>query len=563
MFSSRRPGPFFTAILFLVVAVLMVRTPAGAQNFPPMTFHIVDSSSVAGYYFLSPYSNVPPYIYDRPQLILDKYGRIVFYRIFQAGPYSNPTIDFELHPDGRMSYFNTSEGKVHLVDSTFTETDTLSCAGFPTDQHDFRILTNGHYLLLGRETRIMNLSSYHWFGINHDQPGSTAAQVIGAVIQELDENKNLVWEWKASDHYQFGDVDQIWLFNPNKVDWTHVNAIEQDQDGNILISLRHFDEITKIDHTTGNIIWRFGGKQNQFTFTNDTVGFTGQHDIRRVSDTSVSLFDNGQYTNPPVARAVEYALDEIGKTATLAWSYVYDSSEFSIACGNHQYIGNENHLVDLGFTSQPGPWMVIVKPDHSKVLEVSIPDGYISYRAFNYLTLPWSLNRPTVDCQQIGQEYYLVGQDGYPEYRWSTGATTQMIPITDTGEYWVFVPYGLGYISSDWIHVTDLSNPCLFTGVPGPAPPSKELTLRVIPNPATDRAKIYVDLPVASSLTVTLQSIQGDVIRTLVAPGECYPPGRHELDANLSGLVPGMYLVVLSTDRHSLVVRRLVIKSGF
>ena len=38
----------------------------------------------------------------------------------------------------------------------------------------------------------------------------------------------------------------------------------------LMISSRHLNEITKISRTTGDIIWRFGGKNNQFTFVNDT-----------------------------------------------------------------------------------------------------------------------------------------------------------------------------------------------------------------------------------------------------------------------------------------------------
>ncbi|GIT32243.1 MAG: hypothetical protein Ct9H300mP2_3220 [Candidatus Neomarinimicrobiota bacterium] len=43
------------------------------------------------------------------------------------------------------------------------------------------------------------------------------------------------------------------------IDYVHANAIELDNDGNILLSCRHMDEITKINHQTGEIIWRLGG----------------------------------------------------------------------------------------------------------------------------------------------------------------------------------------------------------------------------------------------------------------------------------------------------------------
>ena len=35
--------------------------------------------------------------------------------------------------------------------------------------------------------------------------------------------------------------------------------------GHLLISSRHMDEVTKIDRQTGEIIWRLGGKNNDFT----------------------------------------------------------------------------------------------------------------------------------------------------------------------------------------------------------------------------------------------------------------------------------------------------------
>src|SRR5690606_33427409 len=105
------------------------------------------------------------------------------------------------------------------------------------------------------------------------------------------------------------------------IDYAHGNAVELDSDGNILISSRHMNEITKIDRTTGEIIWRWGGKNNEFTFVNDTLAFSFQHDIRRLPNGNVTLFDNGNHHKPPRSRAVEYELDEVNKTATVVWQY--------------------------------------------------------------------------------------------------------------------------------------------------------------------------------------------------------------------------------------------------
>ena len=54
-------------------------------------------------------------------------------------------------------------------------------------------------------------------------------------------------------------------------DFPHMNAIDVDTDGHILLSSRSTSEITKINRDTGEIIWRFGGVNNQFTFANDPL----------------------------------------------------------------------------------------------------------------------------------------------------------------------------------------------------------------------------------------------------------------------------------------------------
>ncbi len=537
------------AIVFTTMMGFSTLGPA--QNFPPLTFTILDSAATEGYYFLSPYTNYASSLYERPHLILDRFGRIVWYQIFPSGSNQTPTIDFKLQPDGRMSYFNLTKKKYELMDSTFLVVDSISMVhGFETDQHDLQILSDGHYLLFGVENRIMNLSSYHYFGYNHNQPGGADAVVAGVVIQEFDETKALIWEWKGHDHYQFDDVDPVWLSNPNKVDWTHANAVERDPDGNIMVSLRHFNEITKIDFQTGNIIWRLGGKRNQFNFVNDPVRFTGQHDIRQVSDTSVSLFDNGQYSNPQRCRAVEYALDETNKTATLAWEYIYDSSMHSVACGNHHYAQNGNHVVDFGFTNNFSlPFMVVVTPEKNPVAEVSMPNGYISYRAFNYTELPWQLHRPVVECRKTGDQYFLEAEGGHTEYRWNTGETSASLLISDTGVFWVFVPYGMGFISSEPFTITDPSNPCNITTVATGIQP-EEISVHCYPDRAGSRLTVAFSLPEAAEVSASLISLPGSLFG-LPLRGR-FEAGEHQQILHVPSLKPGIYILRMVVNGRTL-----------
>src|SRR5690606_4167057 len=92
---------------------------------------------------------------------------------------------------------------------------------------------------------VVNLSAHKLF-----RPGNCAgspnATITCGVIQEQDANKNVVFEWHSKKYFKFLDLDTFFIGDPKKVDWTHFNAIEQDKDGNFLVSSRNFSEITKI-----------------------------------------------------------------------------------------------------------------------------------------------------------------------------------------------------------------------------------------------------------------------------------------------------------------------------
>ena len=533
--------------------------PAMAQDIPPIEITIYDSAATTGYYFMIPYRAMFPYPYDHPQLILDQYGRIIYYS-FPSGSsgLGSSTLDFKIHDNGWMSYWSAVFKKFYLMDSTFVVFDSIGVVnGVEPDAHELIINDEGHFFLLGRESRYMDLSGYHWFGMNHTQPGSVNAEVLGTVIQEFDENKNLVWEWKALDHYAFADVDSIWLTNPKKVSWSHTNAIEEDDDGNLMISHRHFNEITKINHPGGNIIWRLGGKSNQFNFVNDPVGFTGQHDIRRNDNGNITLMDNGQYNAGSMARGVEYTLNENQKIATLVYEYIHDSSMYSTSLGSHQLLPNGNHLIDFGTVPDAYPWMVVAKPDYSLVLELDCHQGYVRYRAYNYDTLPWALNRPEITCVKNGDDYFLEAEDGYPEYRWSTGAKTQSIPINDTGTFYVYVPYGQGYLASEFFIVSDPDNPCNFVANEFIKPHSQALGLAISPNPASgEPIKVNFTIPEGTKGVLTLIDLTGKTIQLM--PDKSFGPGLHQHTLSAGSLSPGIYFCVLQSESRRLIKKIII-----
>ena len=134
-------------------------------------------------------------------------------------------------------------------------------------------------------------------------------------------------------------------------DFPHMNAIDIDTDGHILLSSRNTSEVTKINRDTGDIIWRLGGVHNQFTFVNDPLnGPRNQHAVRMVTTNDYTMFDNGNLHNPPVSRGVEYRLDTNNMTATLVWQYPNPTtpSMYSFYMGDVQRLDQWQHADRLG-----------------------------------------------------------------------------------------------------------------------------------------------------------------------------------------------------------------------
>ena len=269
------------------------------------------------------------------------------------------------------------------MDSHYQVIDTIFAGnGYPTDLHELQILPNGHMLLMIYDPQTVDMTSYG---------GLPDATVIGLVIQELDPQKNVVFEWRSWDHLDqipFTDSSGIDL-TASLIDYIHGNAIQVDYDGNLLLSTRHLSEVFKINRFNGDIMWILGGKSNQFDFGTDE-GFSYQHDIRRLANGDITLFDNNDLGSvPQYSRGVEYQIDEYYKTATRVWQFRNTPETYSFAMGDVQRLPNGNTII--GWGSALTPAITEVKPDGSKAFELVLGNSMASYRAFRF---PW-VGHPT------------------------------------------------------------------------------------------------------------------------------------------------------------------------
>ena len=282
-------------------------------------------------------------------------------------------LDFKVNQN-KLSYFNNYNKSWIILNEYMNETDTLECVnGYLADFHDIQLLANGGYFLQTYDSIYVDMSQI-------DPGGNTNAMIIILIIQEFDSNKNLIFEWNAWEHMNIADYHNLNLTS-NRIVWMHGNSIHIDLDSNILVSNRRSSEVIKIDRNNGDVIWYFGGPNNEFSITNDPYnGFSRQHDVRRIENGNILLFDNGNDHDPPISRAVEYEIDESEKTANLVWDFSHPEGYVGLAMGSVQRLPNNNTLINWGRLVDQGAVITEVDYDKNIVFEIQYPYPFYCYR---------------------------------------------------------------------------------------------------------------------------------------------------------------------------------------
>jgi hypothetical protein len=306
--------------------------------------------------------------------------------------------DFKVNYNNKLSYYDRTSKGWFIMDSLQNEVDSVYARnGYIADNHDFLALPNGNYVLIAYDEQPYAMDTVV-IG------GDPNAVIEGLIIQELDSNHNVVFEWKSWDHFHITDNTYLSPWTGSNLAFIHANAIDIDFDGNFIISSRQLDEITKIHRTTGEVIWRFGGSQNDFILLND-YPFTHQHSIRSLGNNRYILFDNGNYSaqytgGSNISRAVEYELDTNLMTATKVWEFIHPDSLYSPSISGVQRLPNGNTLINFGNLQWLGLGSIITEVDTNNqiVFQLEYDNGGNLYRAQKFDWSFYSLPITSWDC---------------------------------------------------------------------------------------------------------------------------------------------------------------------
>jgi hypothetical protein len=355
-------------------------------DFPGLTVTTYNEDAVGeGYIFLAVASEtegIGTYL-----MVLENDGSPLWYQKVDT----HEIYDFKVQPNGYLTYapfihahtYTGGGDATHdILDDTYNLRETVTGGNrYVAESHDFQILPNGHVLQFGYYMSEVDMSQI----VDGGNPG---ALVSGGVVQELDNDRNVVFQWRTWDYYRFEDATYGRGSTSATISAFHLNTINQDPDGNIILGTPI--EIRKLNRQTGEVLWVLGGDENEFEVAGEgaDVSHFGGHATYRLENGNFLMYDNGPRRGSGTSTIHEYHLDEVNKIATHVWSWAPSMDIQAWHRGNAQRLPNGNTLIGWGGASGDHiPVATEVSPDGEVVFELYFDEEdpqVESYRAFRF-----------------------------------------------------------------------------------------------------------------------------------------------------------------------------------
>jgi hypothetical protein len=343
---------------------------------PKATVNIDKPGATDGDIFYAPRTNGP--------IIVDSTGELIYYRPGQR------VTDFRkqfylgkpvLTWWRRAQVGQYVESNYAIANSSYKVIKRFESGnGYTSDPHEFSMASRDTAFVNGFRTVVMDLSAYG---------GLKQTPVMDNVAQELDlRTGQVIWEWHSLGNIR---VPETYMPIPKKItrpfDYFHLNSIERDKDGNMLLSARHTRALYKVNRLTGKVMWRMGGKESDFKLGKG-MNFAYQHDFRRHPDGTYSILDNGAAGGPlktvsKVTKGQIFRINEKTKTTRLIQNYIHPTRFLAPSQGNTQVLPNGNVFVGWG----PRKNCTEFAPDGETLYDIEYSAVAVTYRCYRD---PWT-----------------------------------------------------------------------------------------------------------------------------------------------------------------------------
>jgi hypothetical protein len=292
--------------------------------------------------------------------------------------------------NGKVLALGFGQGEDIVMNSNYQRVATIDAGnGLQADLHDFQITPN----------QIAYITVYNVIRCNLDPVGGARNGVIvDSSVQEIDMKTGLVrWEWHTLDHVAVNDSHAPVPTNAMPWDWFHLNSIDPEPNGNLLISGRSTWAAYQLQGGSGKIVWWLGGKQSSFQM-GPAAQTAWQHDARVQPDGTITFFDDGSSPRQHFqSRGVRIAIDAKRHTATLVKAYTHPSPLLAGSQGNMQVKPSGNVVIGWGAS----PYVSEFSKRGELLFDAHLAPGLGSYRVFRF---PWTgrpLQPPTVRARVL------------------------------------------------------------------------------------------------------------------------------------------------------------------
>ena len=356
------------------------------------------SHTAPGYIFLSPWFGP---LQNGP-MVVDSGGGLIW---FKALPKYNLASDVSVQSlNGQrvltwwQGYFGAGVGSgVDVInDTAYHQIGVVRAGnGLTADLHDFVITPQGTALVTSEYPVYWNASSIH---------KSKHAILFDSVVQEIDIKTGLVlFQWDSLDHVPLSSSYAGFPATAGHAfDYFHLNSVQQDRDGSLIISSRSTSAVYKVDHSSGRVIWTLGGKYSSFKLGGG-ASMAFQHDVivRANNDGELSAFDNGAgLTNAHrQSRALWLRLDTTHMSATWIGELEHSPSLLAQYAGSVQELPNGDSFIGWGEQNYISEY----NSRSQLVFDARFVDVNASYRAYRFSWTGTPQTLPAVAASNSGR----------------------------------------------------------------------------------------------------------------------------------------------------------------
>jgi hypothetical protein len=356
---------------------------------PTMTVDTL-ASPTPGYVFVTTLTGPG----QRGPMIVDNHGQVVWFRRVKTFAINFRTQVYRRKPvltwwEGEVTKIGTSEGTNLIVDSSYKTIARVDAGnGYKADVHEFLLTPAGTALITVHAEKQIDLTSVG---------GPAKGNALDSIVQEIDvATGKVLFEWHSLDHVPLTESYSP-LLDP--FDYFHVNSIDVDQDGNLIISAKNTAAVYKLDRKTGAVLWRLGGRESDFQVAAN-AGFFYQHDARVHPDGTLTVFDDGTGAPTYPSRGLRLRLDEQRKTCSLVAAYPHPTPLVATSMGNAQVLPGGGMMV--GFGDQP--YVTEFGPAGDVRYDAKFDGDAWNYRAFRNVWVGKPATRPVAAIARSGRD---------------------------------------------------------------------------------------------------------------------------------------------------------------